>query len=101
MLYQPSPVIFAEGLQLFADERIRELFPLRLWLEVPEDVALARRLQRQPDYDVEYHRTVALPAQRALVLPLKIHAHETIDGTRSIREVAEQTDGIIYRFLGK
>lgn len=52
-IYQPYPIIFAEGLMLFSDERIRELFDLCLWLEVSEEEALRRRLLRQPDYDVE------------------------------------------------
>lgn len=99
-LYTPAPVIFAEGLQLFSDARIRELFDLRLWLDIDEETALQRRLLRQPDYDVQYHRTIALPAQREIVLPLQKHAHEVIDGSMSIKEVAETTDVILRRFLG-
>lgn len=101
MLYKPAPVIFVEGLQLFADERIRNLLDLRLWLDIDEETALARRLLRQPDYDIEYHRTIALPAQRQFVSPLKIHAHGIIDGSQSIKTVAETTDEIIRRFFGK
>ncbi|MBI5793855.1 hypothetical protein HZA87_02080 [Candidatus Uhrbacteria bacterium] len=100
MLYKSAPVIFAEGLQLFSDARIRDLFDLRLWLEIDEETALARRLQRQPDYDVSYHRAVALPAQRELVLPLRAHAHGIIDGSQSIKTVTETADEIIRRFLG-
>jgi uridine kinase len=100
MLYKPSPILFVEGLQLFADVRIRELLDLRLWLEIDEETALTRRLQRQPDYNVEYHRTVALPAQRQFVAPLKVHAHGIIDGAQSIKTVAETADEMIKRFLG-
>lgn len=100
MLYQPAPVIFAEGLQLFFDERIRGLFDLRLWLEIDEATALQRRLQRQPDYDLYYHKMIALPAQQKFVLPLKAHAHWVIDGSQSFKEVANHTDHIIRRYLG-
>ncbi|MFA4845026.1 MAG: hypothetical protein WC654_00500 [Patescibacteria group bacterium] len=100
MLYKSAPVIFVEGLQLFSDARIRGLFDLRLWLEIDEETALARRLLRQPDYDVDYHRAVALPAQREFVLPLRAHAHGIIDGSQSIKTVAETADEIIRRFLG-
>jgi uridine kinase len=100
ILYAPSPVIFAEGLQLFSDERIRDLFDLRLWLEVDEETALQRRLQRQPDYDVSYHRTIALPAQRKIVLPLRACAHEILDGSKTTKEIANTTDRIIHKFLG-
>ncbi len=100
MLYKSAPVLFVEGLQLFADPRVRDLLDLRLWLDIDEETALARRLQRQPDYDVEYHRTIALPAQREHVMPLREYAHGIIDGTQTIKTVAETTDEIIQRFFG-
>ncbi len=100
MLYTPAPVILAEGLQLFSDERIRNMFDLRLWLDVDEETALERRLLRQPDYDVEYHRSVALPAQREIVVPLQVHAHEVIDGSMKFKGVANKADVILRRFLG-
>lgn len=100
VLYEPAPVLFAEGLYLFSDERIRNMMDLRLWLDVPEDVALARRLMRQPDYNIEYHKTVAIPAHREHVLPHKQHAHKIINGLESIREVTVATDQVIHQFLG-
>lgn len=100
VLFQNAPVIFVEGLQLFSDDRIRSLFDLRLWLDIDEETALNRRLQRQPDYDVDYHRNVALPAQREIVVPLKAHAHESIDGQQSIKAVTAMADSIIRRYLG-
>ena len=100
MLFKPAPVLFVEGMQLFADEKIRSLFDLRLWLDIDEETALERRLMRQPDYDVEYHRTIALPAQQQTVAPLKVHAHGIIDGSQSIKTVTETADEIIQRFLG-
>jgi uridine kinase len=100
VLYQPAPVIFVEGLQLFSDPRIRELFDLRLWLDIDEATAIERRLKRQPDYDTDYHHSVALPAQREIVLPLKACAHEVIDGSGTEKSVAEDTDAAIKLFLG-
>ena len=99
ILFKNAPVIFVEGLQLFADKRIRDFFDLRLWLDVSEEEALARRLQRQPDYNVEYHWSVAAPAHREHVLPLRIHAHHLIDGMRSVNEVLSETDILIHRYL--
>jgi len=100
ILYEPRPVVFAEGMQLFADARIREMFDLRFWIEVPESVALERRLKRQPDYDLEYYKKVALPTQRKIVVPLKRHAHASINGNRSLREIAMETDAVIRKSLG-
>jgi uridine kinase len=99
MLYKPAPVLFVEGLMLFSYAPIRELLDLRLWLEVPEEVALARRLARQPDYDVGYHHRVALPAARQFVVPYRESAHAVIDGTQTIAAVADETDRIIRKYL--
>jgi uridine kinase len=99
-IYQPAPIIFAEGLMLFSDERIRNLFDLRLWLEVSEEEALRRRLLRQPDYDVDYHWRVAAPAAREFAVPHRAAAHAIIDGAQTEHEVASETDVIIHKFLG-
>ncbi len=98
-IYQPAPIIFAEGLMLFSDERIRDLFDLRFWLEVSEIEALRRRLLRQPDYDTEYHWNVAAPAAREFSIPHRAVAHAIIDGGRSIQEVTSETDTLIHRYL--
>ncbi|MFC1788253.1 uridine kinase [Patescibacteria group bacterium] len=100
MIFSPSPVIFTEGLMLFSDPQIRDFFDLRLWLDVSEETALERRLQRQPDYDLDYYRRYALPGARAHVAPHRLHAQKIIDGSQSIKEVAEQTDFIIRKYLG-
>jgi uridine kinase len=100
VLYNPSPVIFVEGLHVFSNENIRNLFDLRLWLDVPEDVALKRRLKRQPNYNTDYHWSVAVPAHREHVVPLKKHAHSIIDGMGSIVDVTNAVDTAVYNFLG-
>lgn len=100
VLFRPAPVLFVEGLMLYSNQAIRDALDLRLWLEVPETVALARRLERQPDYDVEYHWRVAVPAARRFVVPYRESAHAIIDGTRPVADVAADADRVIRRFLG-
>lgn len=95
VLFKNAPVIFAEGLHVFAQERLRELFDLRLWLDVSEEEALARRLKRQPQYDVDYHWAVAVPAHRKHVLPLRMYAHHVIDGMQTVKEVVEDAEAIV------
>lgn len=99
LMYYPSPVIFVEGMQLFAQEKIRDLFDLRLWLEVSEEVALERRLKRQPDYDMVYYKNIALPSARKHVAPMREHAHEIIDGAGTIYEVTSLADSKIHQYL--
>jgi len=98
-IFKPEPIIFVEGLLLFSDERIRELFDLRLWLEVSEEEGLRRRLQRQPGYDPEYHWRVAAPSARKFVLPYRSTAHEIIDGSPNFPQVAAQADVILHKYL--
>ncbi len=99
-LFQPAPVILVEGLQLFSDEKLRDFFDLRMWLEVPEETALARRLMRQPDYNVDYHRTHAIPAHRKHVVPHMIHAHVVLDGLLSEGDIARAIDEAIHKAMG-
>jgi len=43
---EPTPVIITEGILLFADEKLRELFDLRIFVETAADLRLVRRLKR-------------------------------------------------------
>lgn len=97
--FEPFPIVFAEGMYLFFDSRIRDVFDLRLWLDVSFEVALARRLARQPDYDLNYYHTVALPTQKKFVLPLKIFSHVNINGERSEREIVLETDRVVQKYV--
>ena len=98
-LFHPSPVIFAEGLHLFADPRLRELMDLRLWLDVSEETALARKRERDSWFDVDYYQRFALPAAREHVLPKRVFAHAFINGEGGLREVAAQTDALLQKYL--
>lgn len=99
VLFKPAPILFIEGLQLFADPQIRSLIDLRLWLDVSEEEAARRRVQRQPDYDLAYHWSVAVPQHRSHVMPHRKHAHAMINGHDSVPNVVRQADTLLYRFL--
>lgn len=99
--FEPFPIIFAEGMYLFSDARIRDLFDLRLWLDVSFEVALARRLARQPDYDLNYYQSVALPTQKKYVLPLKSFSHVNINGELTEREIVLETDRVVQKYVLK
>lgn len=88
--FDPAPIILAEGLQLFADPRVRSLFDLLIWLDIPEAVALARRIERQPDYRMEYHEQVLVPALRTFMLPQKKFANRVLDGSCPFDEVLKE-----------
>ena len=42
----PQPVILVEGILVFAESRLRELFDVKLYVDTPADIRFIRRLQR-------------------------------------------------------
>ena len=46
MLMKPCKVLIVEGILLFTEERLRSLFNLRIFMDVPLDICLIRRLER-------------------------------------------------------
>jgi len=49
---EPHPVILVEGILVFAEPQLRELFDVKLFVDTPADVRFIRRLQR----DIREHR---------------------------------------------
>lgn len=43
---EPADVIFVEGIHLFCDEPLRGVFDVRVYVDAPDDIRLARRLLR-------------------------------------------------------
>jgi uridine kinase len=77
----PAPVVILEGLFILALPALREACDLRVYVDTPADICLARRILRDVQ---ERGRTVqscidqylrfVRPAQEALVLPSRVHA---------------------------
>ncbi len=80
----PREKVIAEGFLLFYEQAIRELFDLRLFLDVSAENQLARRLQRQPELDREYFARVILPTFEQYGLPTRKYAHLVIDGDQPV-----------------
>ena len=43
---EPHPVILVEGILVFTEPRLRDLFDLKIYVDTPADVRFIRRLQR-------------------------------------------------------
>ncbi len=43
---QPQPVILIEGILLFVEPELRELFDIRIFVDTPDDIRLLRRIRR-------------------------------------------------------
>lgn len=91
----PALVLLAEGLFLYNDSRIRELFDLRLWLEARCEVAKPRRASRHANFDERYYDEVVLDGQKQFVEPMKQYADVVIDGCQPFEAVVKETKKIL------
>lgn len=80
-----ADVIVVEGIHLFCTEAVRELFDLRVFVEAPDDIRLARRILRDVNERgrtahsvvTQYLRTVR-PMHHEWTAPGREHAHLVI-----------------------
>jgi uridine kinase len=67
-------LIIAEGFLIFYDERARELFDKRIFIDLPEEIIKQRRIDRKRGTDsdtIEYINGNLIPGQRKFVYPQK------------------------------
>ena len=43
---EPNPIVLVDGILLFADKRLRDLFDIKVYVDVADDVRFIRRLER-------------------------------------------------------
>jgi uridine kinase len=101
------PVIIVEGLLAFALKQLRDLYDLRIYLTVDDDVRLARRILR----DLEEKRSKTLegaigqylssarPMHRVFVEPQKDFADIIIPWENETQEAIETVSARIFTFL--
>lgn len=78
---EPNPIVIVDGILLFADKRLRDLFDIKIYVDVADDVRFIRRLERDvlergrsmPDVIRQYLGTVR-PMHLEFVEPSKRHA---------------------------
>jgi len=101
---EAADIIVAEGIHLFCDPGVRALFDLRVYVDAPDDVRLARRLMRDvnergrtPQSVVgQYLRTVR-PMHHEWTEPGREHAHLVI---RNDEAAARPADALQAYFEG-
>ncbi len=78
---EPAPVIILDGLLILAEERLRRILDLSVYIEVPADVRLLRRLRRDSkDRRVDLEETLRLyehcvrPMHERFIAPSAEHA---------------------------
>jgi len=77
----PKDVILVEGILLFADARLRQLFDIKVFVDVADDVRFIRRLQRDVvergrtmDSVIQQYLTTVRPMHLEFVEPSKRYA---------------------------
>ncbi|HEY4101789.1 MAG TPA: uridine kinase [Gemmatimonadales bacterium] len=87
VLVEANPIIVVDGILLFADRRLRDLFDIKIYVDVADDIRFIRRLERDvidrgrsmADVVRQYLATVR-PMHLEFVEPSKRHADIILPG---------------------
>ncbi|MBR9860144.1 uridine kinase [bacterium] len=97
LTFRPTPIILIEGLYVFADAGLRKMLDWRLFLEVHQDEAFRRRLERDleergmTEEEVHYQwKNHVIPSHKEHLQPHLKDVHLFIDNNRDFREGLEQ-----------
>lgn len=63
---EPHPVILVEGILIFAEQRLRRLFDVKIYVDTPPDIRFIRRLQRDIEERGRSMESVILQYQRTV-----------------------------------
>lgn len=91
---EPAPLMVVEGILVLSDERLRSCFDFMVFVDVPADIRLIRRLRRDTitrgrsmeSVLSQYEETVR-PMHERYVQPTSTYASLTLDGQRSVTEL--------------
>jgi len=78
---EPQPVILVEGILIFADPALRELFDVKIFVDTPPDIRFIRRLERDihergrtVESVIHQYQSTVRPMHLEFVEPSKQHA---------------------------
>ncbi|MEJ2011456.1 MAG: uridine kinase [Anaerolineales bacterium] len=78
---EPQPVIMVEGILIFADPALRELFDVKIFVDTPPDIRFIRRLERDihergrtVESVINQYQNTVRPMHLEFVEPSKLHA---------------------------
>ena len=81
----PAPVILVEGILVFTEPALRELFDVKLYVDTDADIRIIRRLRRDVqergrtfESVIEQYMTTVRPMHLEFVEPSKRYAHVII-----------------------
>ena len=75
---EPKPIILIEGILIFEDESLRDLIDLKVFVDVPADIRILRRMQRDVEERgrtfesvIEQYLRTARPMHEKYIEPIK------------------------------
>ena len=87
ILIPPKPVILVDGILIFAVKKLRKMFDIKVFIDAPSDIRLARRLQRDllergrnPKSVLEQYLDTVRPMHKRYVASSKRYADIIIHG---------------------
>lgn len=86
---KPKKFIILEGFLLFFDKKIREMFDLKIYLDLSEEEIINRRITRSRSEKPErefYYRNVVVEEHKKYGEPTKKYSDLIIDGKGEIKE---------------
>ena len=100
----PRPIIIVEGILTLAAENIANQGDYHVYVEAPDDIRLARRLQRDVvergrsvDGVLAQYLNTVRPMHLLHVLPSKRRAQLILDGTVPIRDSVEELEELLQQ----
>lgn len=100
----PTPVIIVEGILIFVDEKLREMFDLRIYVETESDLRVLRRLQRDVaergrsfDSAVAQYLETVRPMHETFVEPTKQQADIIVPAGRQNEKAIKMIVDMIQR----
>jgi len=91
---EAKPIMLVEGYLLFYDEQVRNLFDIKIYLDIPHEARYARRVHFK---DREYEEQFLIPMHKKYVEPTKTFAEHIINVSKlSKKEVLSDVEKIIF-----
>lgn len=95
----PTPLVVIEGFLLFHDPRVRSYLNLKVFINLPEDIMLSRRLSRINSSDgwddPKYITEKLIPGHRQWVLPQREYADLILDSTKPMAESVSRVRALL------
>jgi len=103
---EPKKVLIVEGILLFENEKLRELFDKRVFVQSDEDIRVIRKIRRDIaergrnlDFIIDQYLTKVKPMHEKYVEPLKKYADLVISGNENNQSDIEKIEKIISEYL--